>query len=239
MSALVNLNIPAPQDPALTGGQAALAMSENYVVCDAESYEMAGAEVRRIAGVVKKLEELRLSITRPMDEAKAKVMDLFRSPITQYGSARERIETKMLTFRREEERARRAREEEQRRAAEQEQRAREAKLLAEAEEAQKAGDQERAQRALEEAATPPPPPPVVLQEAPKAAGTSVRQVWKAECTDLDALIKAAAAGHQLARACLVADVKVLGAQARALKDGFKVPGIRVWPEDVLAARGAS
>ncbi len=239
MSALVNLNIPAPSDPALTGGQAALSMSENYVVADQESYEMAGAEVRRVTGIVKKLEELRMSITRPMDEAKAKVMDLFRSPIEQYMGARQKIERKMLTYRQEEERARRAREDEQRQAAAAAQREREAKLLAEAEEAQKAGDGERAQRALEEAATPPPPPPVVLQEAPRAAGTSVRQLWKAECTDLDALIKAAAAGHQLARACLVADPKVLGAQARALKDGFKVPGIRCWPEDSLAARGAS
>lgn len=235
-SALVNLNIPAPQDPALTGGQAALAMSENYVVCDAESYEMAGGEVRRIAGVVKKLEELRLTITRPMDEAKARVMNLFRGPIDQYAAARAAIEGKMLAFRREEEAERRRREDEQRRLAAEEQRQREAALLRQAEEAQAAGDSERAQRALEEAATPPPPPPVVVQAAPKAAGISTRAVWRAECTDLDALIKAAAAGHQLARACLVADPKVLGAQARALKDGFKVPGIRVWSEETVAAR---
>lgn len=239
MSALVSINIPAPQDPALVGGQAALVMSENYVVCDAESYELAGSEVRRIAGVVKKLEELRLTITRPMDDAKARVMNLFRGPIDQYGAARSKIEGKMLTFKREEERQRREREEAQRRLAAEEQRQREAALLKQAEEAQAAGDAERAQRALEEAATPPPPPPVVVEQAPKAAGISTRAVWKAECTDLDALIKAAAAGHQLARACLVADPKVLGAQARALKDGFKVPGIRVWSEETISARGAS
>jgi hypothetical protein len=236
VNSLVNVNIPAPQDPALTGGQAALAMSEGFVVCDSESYEMAGAEVRRIAGVVKRLEDLRLTITRPLDVAKQNVMNLFRAPTEQYVAARSTIERKMIGFRQEEQRRVAEQERQAREAAERERVAREAKLLEEAEALQKAGDAERAQAKLEEAAAPPPPPPVVMQEPPRAAGTSVRALWRAECTDLDALIKAAAAGHQLARACRVADPKVLGAQARALKDGFKVPGIRVWSDDSIAAR---
>lgn len=234
---LVSLNIASPSDPAMTGGLGALESAECLAVCDQDSYEMAGAEVRRIAGVVKRLEDLRLSITRPMDEAKQRVMDLFRGPTAQYEQARATIEGKMLSHRRAEEKARAEREAEQRRLAAEEESRRQAALLEQAQAAEAAGDAERAQAALDAAAAPPPPPPVApMAEAPKAAGTSVRKLWKAECTDLDALIKAAAAGNQLARSVLICDTKALGAQARALQNRLVIPGVRVWPEDSLAAR---
>lgn len=235
-SDLVSLKIPTPSDPELRGGNSALQASEGFVVCDAESYEFAGSEVRRIAGVVKKLEALRLSITRPMDEAKARVMDLFRKPIEDYKGARSTIEQKMLSYRAEEDRKRRDREAEQRRLADLEEQRRQDELLRQAAEAQASGDAERSQQALEEAAAPPPPPPVVVEAAPKAAGTSVRVVWKAECVNLEALVKAAAGGDQLALACLAPDPKAIGQQARALKDRLKIPGIRVWREQSMAAR---
>lgn len=235
---LVSLNIARPTNPELTGAAGVLEMAGGYVVADTESYQLAGAEVLRIAATAKKLEEQRLAITRPMDAAKTEVMNLFRGPLEALARARSTIEGKMLTYRREEDRKRQEREAEQRRIAEAEALRLQSEALERASTAEAAGDHERAQHALEEAAAPPPPPPVVMAAPPRAAGVSVRQIWKAECTDLDALIKAAAAGHQLARACLVADPKVLGAQARALQERFVVPGVRVWPEDSMAARTA-
>jgi hypothetical protein len=74
--------------------------------------------------------------------------------------------------------------------------------------------------------------------APKAAGIATREVWYSEVTDLDALIKAAAAGNSSARECLMANDKVLGAKVRSLKGALSLPGVRVWSENAIAARRA-
>jgi hypothetical protein len=74
--------------------------------------------------------------------------------------------------------------------------------------------------------------------APKASGISSRENWFAEAINLDELIKAAAEGHSAARECLMANDKVLGAKARALKGALSIPGVRVWSENGISARRA-
>jgi len=49
--------------------------------------DIAGEELRRLVARKKEIEELRLSITRPMDLAKQKVMDLFRAPTDRLAEA--------------------------------------------------------------------------------------------------------------------------------------------------------
>jgi hypothetical protein len=79
--------------------------------------------------------------------------------------------------------------------------------------------------------------PVIQRETPKVAGLAGRENWKAECTDLMALVKAVAEGKQPLYLVMAND-KVLGQQARSLKDQFKAPGVRVWNDrSFAAARG--
>lgn len=181
--------------------------------------------------------------------------------------AKREAEERARKEREELERQRRAAEDEQRRIAEQARRDRE-EATRKAAEARKAGDEAAARQAeaesrerqrladLEEQAAADAAREAAEQaelaeislvhvpavEAPKAAGISTRQNWKAEVTNLNDLITAAAAG--IARgdptmaAYLVADTKALGQVARALKNRARIPGVRVYAEESIAARAA-
>ncbi len=80
-------------------------------------------------------------------------------------------------------------------------------------------------------------PVKVETAAPKIAGVSYRDNWKAEGQDIKATIKAAAEGNPLAIAALTWNTTGIGGSAKALKAEYQVPGIKVWNERVLIDRG--
>lgn len=249
--------VTAPESTALTLPEAeqaatianeAFEIAQAYTIDSPEMYEAAGAELRDIAGKAKKLEETRLSLTRPLDESKKRIMDLFRGPLDRLKAAEELLRKAMLTFQAaEQEKARKQQEEAERRAREEREAAERAaaEAAARAAELAAAGDEEAAAQAAaeaEEAAevaalaeVAPPPAPVLA--TPKAAGVSTRQTWKAEVVDKLELIKAAAADPSLA-VYLIPDEKAIGGVARSLKAETRIPGVRVYAEDGLAVRRA-
>lgn len=76
--------------------------------------------------------------------------------------------------------------------------------------------------------------PIVQIETPKVAGLTSRDNWKAECTDVMALVKAVAEGKAPV-AYVMANEQVLGKMAKALKEQFVVPGVRCWPDKIKAS----
>ena len=58
----------------------AVEMADCIVVDSPEMYALAADELKSITARRKKIEELRFSITRPMDEAKSRVMAMFSGP---------------------------------------------------------------------------------------------------------------------------------------------------------------
>lgn len=254
-----------------------------------EMFQMAGTELQSVKARAKQIEDLRLSLTRPLDESKKRIMDLFRHPLARLEEAEGLIRKGMLTFqqaerekqeraRREaEETARRERErlEAERRAAEAaERQAREQAAAAQrateeaAAAARKAGDEEAA-RAAEEAnriaqeearaaaaaaaavaehaaaeieLAEIAPVAIAVIDQPKAVGISTRQNWKAEVTDLRALViaagKLAESGDTTLLGYLEANTKALGQVAKALKNQARIPGVRVYAEEGLAVRAA-
>jgi membrane protein involved in colicin uptake len=258
-------------------------------VDSAEMMAIAGDELRGIVTKRKRIEEMRLAITRPMDEAKAKIMDLFRAPTDRLGQAESLLRDEITQYQRiEREKADQLRREAEAKAAAERaelERQRQAALEAErqaqiaqqqaddaarakADEARRAGDEaaaaaaeavahqqrEAAQRAAEEAAQRAEemqqqielaeiaPPQAVVSIAPKAAGISTTKRWKAEVTDLSALVMAAAdklrAGDTSLLAFLAADTTAINGAARSMRDNLMVPGIRVYAEDGLSVRRA-
>lgn len=183
----------------------------------------------------KAMAALRLSITRPMDEAKKAVMRLFAPGLEGLQHAEDTIKGAMLAYNREQQRIR---DEEQRR------------LDAEAEEERKRlltrgamqrdiGDEEGAQ-ALEERSD--ALESTTVAPAEKLSGpVHTRVVWKAEVTDLQELARWYAA-RPLVGAALVAvilpNMPILNGLARDLKNDMKVPGVRAVSEEVVAARGS-
>ena len=221
---------PEAQDLAVQT-EATLTAAQDYVIDCPEMYEMAGEELRGIKGQRSKLDELRRTMTRPLDEAKKRIMDLFRPPLDRLDQAEGTLKRSMLAFQREE--ARQAAE--ARRIAQEAARAEQERLAREAEEAEQAGRHEEAEAKIEIAAM--VETPVVAAPPTKASGISTREVWSAEVTNLKELCRAIGAGKAPVQ-CVVPDARFLNGQARALKSALDYPGVRAVSEQVLAARAS-
>lgn len=210
--------------------EALMRQAEHYAVTDAATYNMAGDELKRIKNQAKELDALRVSMTRPLDEAKKKIMDFFRRPAQLLADAESAIKRSMLTYQREEERKRREAEARAQEAArkEQERLRREAAKL----EAKGKAEQAAAKIAIAESL---PAAVVVAAPAPHVQGISTSTRWSAEVTDLVALARAVGAGEVPAMA-IQANTTFLGQQARSLKGQLNYPGVRAVSEESLSAR---
>lgn len=285
--------IPSPEVESVNLAKASgladtsLEVANSYQVDSPAMFNAAADELKAIKTRRSEIEELRLSLTRPLDEAKRRIMDLFRLPTERLDQAEAVLKRGMLSFqnaerekqeqaRREAEaRARVEREEAERRqrAAEAEERrireeaaAKERQAREDAEAARRAGDEAAARAAealaeqerhqaeiaaneaaevaqaardeIELAEVAPPSLPTVV--VPTAAGISTRQTWKAEVTDLVALVKAAAKAHDAGdptlMGYLLANETAIGQVARALKAQTRIPGVRVYAQDSMAVR---
>lgn len=63
-----------------------------------DDYDLAAEETKSMAAQLKAIEEKRFAITRPMDEAKARIMDLFRGPENRLKSAIAAGKNAMLVY---------------------------------------------------------------------------------------------------------------------------------------------
>lgn len=242
-------------------------LAEVLVIDSADMYQIAAEELQTLTTRRKRIEEWRLSITRPMDEAKNRVMAMFRTPIESIEKSERKIKSAMLDFKRAEdarlaaERAeaeRKAREE--REAAER--LAREAEERAEAAREQVAaaieqGDTEQVAQALEAeqeavdqmraaettaALAEMAPSAMARQTGARASGVATRQTWKAEVVDFKALViaagKLAETGNEALLAYLMPDMTALNGTARSTKGKTTLPGVRVYAESGIAVRGS-
>jgi len=206
-------------------------LADSYAVTTVAAYEAGADDLKQVKAAQKRLEELRTSMTGPLNASLKRINDFFRGPATRLQQAEGKIKRALLAFSQEQERIRR--EEQAKRDAEaRKEQERLAKLAAKAE---AAGKIEKAEAIEQRAAA--VVAPVVQVEQPRVAGLATREVWHAECTDLLALVKAIAAG-QAPLSLVVANDKVIGQQARSLKQDFTAAGIRVWSTQEMAARSA-
>jgi len=141
---------------------------------------------------------------------------------------------------------------EARQRAEEEQRQRTEQLrLQEAEKKQAAGDTAGAEATLFDEAIVAPPvyTPPVRVEQPKSSLGKTRENWKAEVTDLEAVILDVAAGIQASRQCgnlqghlpttlITINPSILKGLATTNKKMANFPGIRCWDDGVIAVRTA-
>lgn len=212
------------------GADSALALVESFEVTDDATFEIGGDELKAIKAKAASLEEQRKSITKPMDDAKKAVMDLFRGPTELLAKAEGILKGKLLAYQ----------QEQQRKAAEA-QRAAEAAAEAErkrlADEAAKLEAEGRAgeatvQRAIAEMVV--AQPVTTVAAAPKVAGLATRTTVEFEVVDKLALVQHIAQHPELI-ALVVEDSVKLRAYVRGLGLDCKLPGVRVFEKASLAA----
>ena len=186
----------------------------------------------------KKIDEVRKSLTRPLDAAKKRIMDFFRPAENKLAEAENTIEKTILDFRAEE---RKRVEEEQKKAAEEAKKKQEeelARIQKEQEEAEMVGDCETVENLEMQktvVATTAEVATVTTKEEPKLSGVAEVTRWKAVVVDKKALIKHIAETGQLENLIEFSN-KELNALATATKGTISVPGIEFKAEKTLSVR---
>lgn len=236
----------------------ALERARSYTVTTHEHYEAAGSELVAIKGIAKRMEALRTFLKEPILDAARRIDDLFRDPRMQLEQAEGAIKQAMLGYTREQQRIAAEEAARVRKQLDDQARAR-----AEAEAARVAAERAKAQAAQALAdldgfgpdvssddtcppAVAPTPALVMLMESPpcaavavplpKAKGVSTRTIYRARVVDLPALVKAAAAGDELAMSLLVVNEKLLATLATGRKGALSIPGVEAYEEQTLAAK---
>jgi len=216
----VTNNIPEDVVKLAKTSETFLNKANTFSIQDDKQYEQAGLELKSIKDRARMLDTERKLITKPMDEAKTRVMDFFRKPLLFLTDAEKVLKRSMIAYqddkarkaRIEEERLRRLRQEEQER------------LANEAETLEESGDNETANAVMEQAAS--MPEVIVEKFAPKVQGIKTTTRWSAEVTDKMALIKAVAAG-EVSMLALDVNHTFLRQQAVSLKEAFSIAGVNV------------
>jgi hypothetical protein len=233
-SEIVNIEILSPEAAPL--GQEAnthLALAAAVTITDAESYTRAAEERKALRAFDKRVEEF----FKPMREAAHKAWkavcaqeDVVRKPLV---PALRTYDGKLAAW--DDEQKRVQREEEAKRLAAARQ-AEENSRLAQAASLEDAGEDEMASAVLDAPVVPfaaPRPAPAV----PKVEGLSYRTTYKAVVFDVAALIQHVAAHPELVN-LLTPNTAALNSMARAQRQAFALPGVRVVEEKTLAQRSA-
>lgn len=189
-------------------------------VLDVATYECAGNACKTLTTLEKRIKDYwEEDIARAYSMHKSLVSK--REEMMKPVSARKALlRDQMKAWEDEQERVRR---EEQARADAEAKRLAEEQALAEAAMHEAAGDHEAAAAVIEQPLA--PAPVVVASTVPKGFGTFTRRTWRAEVTDLMALVKAVAAGKAPIK-CLEANMPFLNNQARALNTAMNIPGVK-------------
>jgi hypothetical protein len=223
MGSLVSLNVDLPALPT---------SAFNVVLCTSVSdYELAAANLTTAKAMRKQIEEQRVAMKKPIDDA-AKAVQAFFKP---YIDALDRYDAEqkgeMLDFKRREESL--AAEKQQ--AANAAAAAERARLEAEAATALEAGDVARAEVLANTAEV---VQATTIATTVVASGVSTRKVWKAEVTDKAAFV-AVAGTDQMFLAAVDINEQTLAKFANATNGAVKIPGVRLYQDEVMSARRAA
>ena len=208
---------------------AVLVEAEQFEIVTQEHYVESADLLTQIKSKQKELDELRRSMTRPLDDAKSRIMKLFGPAAERLLRAEGAIKGAMIGFTREQERQRQEAERIAREAAEKEAE----RLRRRAEQARAKGKEDKAEDLEEQAED--VPVPIVPSQVPTTSGVAFRTTWHAEVHDLKALVTACAKGHA-PLALLEPNMVVLNTQARSLKKELNIPGVRAVSDEGVAAR---
>ena len=213
---------------AVSSTELVLRQAEALTITTNEEYQGAAQTLREIKSRAADLEGQRKRILLPFDEARKRIMDLFRPAQDNLARAESLLKRGILLWTLEQQRLQRVAEA----AATEIARKEVERLQKQADKALAAGHIEKA-AALEGAAD--NVAPAVVAPPPKAHGTSTRTVYRAEVVDEVALVKAVAAGTVPAEA-LEVNTAYVNQAARLYKEGLNWPGVNVIKEEVVVAQ---
>ncbi|MES1993169.1 MAG: hypothetical protein V4457_06085 [Pseudomonadota bacterium] len=194
----------------------------NYKVVNAEQFEAGATDLMQVKAAQKKLEDTRLGITRPMNEAIKQVLNLFRAPGDRLAAIERTIKRELGAFAERLEKLRLA----EQAVAQEKARKEQERLEARAAAAAAAGKIEKAEELQERAQA--VVAPVISREPPKVIGISQRVQWKF-------LVEKA---ELVPREFLCVDESKVRQYVNAMKGDARIAGVKIWSEGSYAARAA-
>ncbi len=193
-----------------------------FAITTQTDYTQAGEYLKSVKSATKQLDDLRISMTKPLDESKKRIMDFFRKPLDILSRAEATLKRGMLGFQQEQEAKRKAEEarlaELQRKEAE--------KLAKRAEKAEDKGNIARAEELRQQSQDVASITPIVAPTIQKVEGATTKKVWKFEVIDERAI----------PREYLIPDLVKIGKMVRAGGDTLQIPGIKIYSEETIAVR---
>lgn len=208
---------------------------KEYKITTPAEHKASAEDLKRVKGKIAQLTEIRISLTKPIDEAKKRIMDLFRKPIEQLQTLEGAMKRAILTFEEEEESRRRKEEERLQSEARAREQKEKDKIETKAKKLEDKGDEDAAEELRRKKEDVYVPAPIVESRIEKVSGVHKIQVWKAEVTDLMALVRAVAEGSAPLM-FIEANTQAISKQAKATKDTLKFPGLRFFCENTISAR---
>lgn len=188
-----------------------------------EECETAAGVLAEIKGQARNLEDRRKEITGPLDDAKKRIMDLFRAPAAALAEAERAIKAAIGKFHEDQERIRIEQERAQRELQQREQE-RLRKLAAKAEER---GDTAKAEEfAAKEQQVASFQPTGLAEGTAGIQGMSIRKNWTFRITD----------EAKIPREYLIPNETMIGKFAQATKGKVQLPGIEIYEETSIASR---
>ena len=190
-------------------------------IVTAEDAEEATKYGRLLQVAVKETEAFFKGVKSTIDDIKKPVLQAEKDDSNPYNAEKNRLGGLLTAYQAAE---RRKREEEERIAREVAEKQAQEEALQRAIELAAAGEDEAADAVLEEPVI--AAPVVIPASAPKPTGSVARKNYDIEITDLKALVAAVAAGT-MPSLCLVANESFIRNQAKAMKEAFSMPGVKL------------
>lgn len=214
---------------------AVLDKAQRFTIKSQADYDAAAQFIKGIKALQKKVSDTFTPIVQKAHAAWKEAKDQENKHLVPLKSAEEIVKRASLTWYDEQEKKRLDDERKAREEADAKAKKEKEKLEARAQKAEAKGDTEKAEDLRDQAQTVQVPAAPVEPTAKVAEGQSIREVWKAELLDLEALVKAVAAGRAPI-SFLQADMVAINKQAKATKDTMKFDGIRFFAEKQMAVK---
>lgn len=193
---------------------------QDYSVASNEALLTADSDLTLIKQKIKQLDTDRKKATKPMDEAKKVIMELYKKPIERLEQARAIINNAMTSYRREQEKIRQEQERKAQELARKEEE-RQKKILAEKiKRAEASGKSEKVEALKEQKAEVFVPAPVV-QSTVVETKNKPKKIWKYRVKDISLV----------PREYLIIDNIKVGQVTKATKGTLTIPGIEMYSED--------
>ncbi len=230
---LVVLNIKRPDEALFKNSEEMLEVAQGWNITTPEIAVAVGEDLKAVKTLAKEIESKRTAITGPLNKALREVNALFKPAKGWLKEAEQILKSELLRYQTEQKRIA----DELQAKVEAEARKKREALERKAKVADVIGIGNKAEEFREEAET--VVAPVVTSAAPKIAGLTRRETWKAEVTDKPALVKHIVEARPDLMAIVKIDQSALNGLARSLKDELDLPGVEVLKEASIVARGNS